>query len=182
MERFVADCSSPHPSRGALCVERQSAPQAFLQHCVMAPQQCVMAQYCANARLEAWSLDATSPGCGQAARPSRRRVKRFRSEPPQPPPQGGVGLLMATGAVPTPALWERGGRSTLRTRAEAPGCATAAILRARARARAWSRPAGAALAIAHGSGERHAGLHVHLHEARALLREGVEEAREVVGP
>jgi len=34
MERFVAHCESPHPSRGALCVERQSAPQAFLQHCV----------------------------------------------------------------------------------------------------------------------------------------------------
>jgi len=32
MERFVADCVSPHPSRGALCVERQSAPQAFLQY------------------------------------------------------------------------------------------------------------------------------------------------------
>ena len=59
--------------------------------------------------------------------------------------------------------------SWLRGRQRRPLCARVRAVGARC--------SSSALSIAQGSGERHAGLDVHLHQARARLRERVEHAR-----
>ena len=88
---------------------------------------------------------------------------------------------MAIGTVPTAAPWERGGRLPSEPAPKLVVAQQRSFCRpVRIYARGWRS---SALTAARGSGERHAGLDVHLHQARTWLRERVVEVgSQLFGP